>query len=310
MLRSLYVLAVFLIWIGCQNDTTETIALATNNGEQWASDLTTQEVEFSAREGVEYVTTGSNSTLRLPPNALVTADGKPYSGKATLKVREYLTKEDMILDNVTTTSYGDAIISEGMYHLEVVDKKGNPLKLTPEKPLTLCQKVNNIRLPLQKFTGERDANGYLNWMTDDQLGYLYNNPKKLLTQENDTLIGSKYDCLNGFFTNTAQLGWINVDYFPLLTTNKGKVMVQDISLGTRLYLVLDDYRSVMPFYYKDMHYIERLPLQTRATVIAFREENGQLLYAEKSIVIGENMEIVLPLQPIEPEIFKVKISEL
>ena len=99
------------------------------------------------------------------------------SGCIEIRVREVNSKKDMILENLTTTSNDQIIISQCMLEIEAYCHNR---KLEAKLPLTVFSPTDTIRPEMKLFTGDRDSSNIMNWqLTDSRIngmpGRIFNN---------------------------------------------------------------------------------------------------------------------------------------
>jgi len=82
----------------------------------------------------------------------------------TIKVKEDFLKSEMILDNLSTTSNGQLIETQGMVYTEANDCKGNKLNLLKGKDLIVFVPTDTIVPETQIFQGNRTPHdSIMNW---------------------------------------------------------------------------------------------------------------------------------------------------
>lgn len=94
---------------------------------------------------------------------------KSCSGECiTIKVKEDFLKSDMILDNLTTTSNGKIIETQGMVYTEANDCSGRNLKLLKEKDLVIMIPAAEINPDAKIFQGNRNTHDeVMNWTVNN-----------------------------------------------------------------------------------------------------------------------------------------------
>ena len=91
---------------------------------------------FSAQEDQE-IYGKEGVRLRIAANSLVRPDGSSYEGEVKLILQEVLKREDMILQNLTTSSNGELIETGGMVYLAAKGENGEELSLAEGNSLTV-----------------------------------------------------------------------------------------------------------------------------------------------------------------------------
>jgi len=85
-------------------------------------------IEFKSNKGIEIITQNGNS-FRIPPNCFEDKNGKGYNGKVYFELIEVFTKEEMIKNDLTTSSNGKMLVSGGMFYLSAKSKNGKNLRI-------------------------------------------------------------------------------------------------------------------------------------------------------------------------------------
>lgn len=119
------------------------------------------------------ITTRAGFRFSVPPNALVDAQGRPFTGAAVLAVREAMTVQDFIRAGLVTVAGQDPLMSGGMFHLSARDARtGKELRLTPGK--TIKGETPVMDKPYDLYTGKITPNGGLDWVNPVPMRPLYN----------------------------------------------------------------------------------------------------------------------------------------
>ncbi len=114
----------------------------------------------------------------------------------TLEVREALTPMDIMKGGLSTMSDGKLLETGGMFYLNARNGEQS-LKINPAKPVYANVPTNEIKSDMQLFTGERKADGSINWK----------NPKPLEKQLIPVDIHSLDFYPKGFCAKVAELGF-------------------------------------------------------------------------------------------------------
>ncbi|MES2588029.1 MAG: OmpA family protein [Bacteroidota bacterium] len=90
------------------------------------------------------------------------------SNCVTIKIKEDFLKSDMILDNLSTTSNGKIIETQGMVYTEANDCKGNKINLVKGKDLIIFLPTDTVRQDAQIFQGNRTPHdNIMNWTVNN-----------------------------------------------------------------------------------------------------------------------------------------------
>jgi hypothetical protein len=120
----------------------------------------------------------------------------------TLKIKEAFLKSEMILDNLSTTSNGQIIETQGMMYTEANDCKGNKVNLLKGKDLVLMIPTDTVNPEAKIFQGNRTPHdSIMNW-TVNNTSVLRNFTIKRLDYCSDQILRCRnipYDCGCKFF---------------------------------------------------------------------------------------------------------------
>lgn len=145
------------------------------------------------------VTTANNVKIYLPSNGFVTESGAPVSGGVDIQVKEILTPQEMIFNNMVTMSGGLPLESGGEFQVKVT-KNGQRLKLAAgnflriQLPARSGVDMNNM----QVFNGSVNAKGEVDWA-------LNTDPGNFVVRDSSLFSGSSLFC--------DSVNWINCDKF-------------------------------------------------------------------------------------------------
>ncbi len=85
----------------------------------------------------------------------------------TLRVKEVFEKSSMVFENLSTTSNGRVLESQGMIYTELEDCQGRNLELLPGKAMVISMPSNRSAAGFQMFQGWRKGpKGDINWVSD------------------------------------------------------------------------------------------------------------------------------------------------
>lgn len=103
------------------------------------------------------------TVIYIPENAF----GEQAVRCIEFKAKEFYKKSDMIMENLSTTSNGQLLESEGMIYLEA-SVNGTQIELAPGKELKIFMPTDSIRDDVGIFNGERDAHSdIMNWFSNN-----------------------------------------------------------------------------------------------------------------------------------------------
>lgn len=83
----------------------------------------------------------------------------------TIHVKEVFEKSQMIIENLSTTSNGRILESQGMLFTEAMDCQGRPLQLQPDKDMVVMQPAGKVVPGAKVFDGRRERpDSMMNWL--------------------------------------------------------------------------------------------------------------------------------------------------
>ena len=89
------------------------------------------------------------------------------SGCVSFHVREDFLYSDMIMDDLSTTSDGRILETQGMIYTEAVDCNGKKLDLQKGKDMVVFIPTDTINAGAKVFEGHRAGDSVMNWKADD-----------------------------------------------------------------------------------------------------------------------------------------------
>lgn len=112
-----------------------------------------------------------DTTIRLDQGTIIYfpafAFGEQESKCIEFRAKEFYKKSDMVLENLSTTSNGSLLESEGMIYIEAL-ADDEQISLAPDKELTIYMPTSNPRDDVGIFYGDRDAHtDIMNWATSN-----------------------------------------------------------------------------------------------------------------------------------------------
>ncbi|MEN9999325.1 MAG: hypothetical protein RI922_2315 [Bacteroidota bacterium] len=87
-------------------------------------------------------------------------------GCVTISAKEVYKKSDMLLENLSTMSYGKQLESGGMIYIEATSTSGNTLN--PIKDISIFMPTQDYKEDMKLFKGSRNAHNEMNWSGIDQ----------------------------------------------------------------------------------------------------------------------------------------------
>ncbi len=136
----------------------------------------------------------SGTLIVIPAGSFKDANGNTINEKIEIELTEALSLEDMILSNLTTTSDGNLLQTDGMLYLNAT-MGGKQLHIDAENPIYIEIPTEKKIPGMMAYKGLRDENGNMNWIEPKAL------EQYLVTVDMDLL-----DFLPNGFADSVQTG--------------------------------------------------------------------------------------------------------
>lgn len=118
---------------------------------------------FTVQTDKDTVISGAQgSVIYLPPNAFVDKNGNPVIDNVSIELAEGFTIKDMLLSNLTTSSNGEPLISDGMIYINAT-ANGEDVFVNPESKPYVQIPTKKRQDGMMLYQGERDFMGNMNW---------------------------------------------------------------------------------------------------------------------------------------------------
>lgn len=122
-----------------------------------ADNLTTQ--TFSIDASIDNIIAGTNGTkIRIPKNSFVDSTGQPISGTVEIQLKEALTKQEMVLANLTTTFNGKPLETGGMIFIDA-SSNGKSILIAESKSIQVALPTDSTLNGMSLFSGVQDSSG-------------------------------------------------------------------------------------------------------------------------------------------------------
>jgi len=119
--------------------------------------LTTQ--IFSIDASIDNIITGTNGTkIRIPKSSFVDSTGQTILGTIEIKLKEALTKQEMVLGNLTTTFNGKPLETGGMIFVDA-SSNGKSLFIGENKSIQVALPTDSTLSGMSVFAGVQDSTG-------------------------------------------------------------------------------------------------------------------------------------------------------
>lgn len=114
---------------------------------------------YSIDPNIDNIITGKNGTrIRIPRNSFVDSTGQIISDSITISLKEVLTREEMVLGNLTTTYKGKPLETGGMLYVDATSN-AKRLKLAENKSLLVALPTDSTLHNMSLFSGIQDSAG-------------------------------------------------------------------------------------------------------------------------------------------------------
>ncbi len=157
-----FILCMSLI-MGCTRPRTpEGLQVKISENDPFKNEMVSSEYfELDTQE--DHVIEGSKGTvIVIPKGCFIDASGHAVTGKVQVELAEALSVEDMIVSNLTTTSAGELLETDGMIYFQV-RHQGKPVFVNPKTPVYMEIPTQNKKSGMMIYEGERDAQGNMDW---------------------------------------------------------------------------------------------------------------------------------------------------
>lgn len=241
-----------------------------------------QTIEIDSKQ--DNVVEGEMGTIVVcPKGCFKNQAGEIVEGKVTIELSEAFTLVDMLLSNLTTTSNGQPLETDGMIYFNATSD-GQQLIINKDNPVHFEIPTSEKKAGMMAYEGQRDVNGNMNWIEPKEIdNYLV------------TIDINMLDFLPEGFQTEVDKGMPYKNYkaaTPSLTDSLYYQLSASNSASLTNGLIPTNYNE--PFYNKNA-----------------QVENGR--YASNSYLVNETKEDSIDASPsncgIDPAIIKVIKSE-
>lgn len=164
-----YLLSILIlpILIGCgsnnstqSNEYSETIKFSESDP---FKNTITESQFFDIDANKDNTVVGSQGTLiAAPKGCFLDKNGNPVTGNIKIELTECLSAEEMILSNLTTTSNGNPLETDGMVYINATSN-GEQLRIDKSNPIYVEIPTEKVKAGMQVYKGSRDENGNMEW---------------------------------------------------------------------------------------------------------------------------------------------------
>jgi len=245
-------------------------------------------------------TTSGGVKIYFPANGFVTESGTPVSGNVDIAVKEILTPQDMILNNIPAMSGGLPLESGGEFEVKVT-KNGQALKLAPGNFLKMqIPRRTGINMNgMQVFNGVKDAQGNIDWS-------LNNNPGNFVVGDSTLFAGSSLFCDN--------VNWINCDKFYNEPTVSFSVYPANAPSNdsTNVFVHLTGRNSVVKMNWTQglSYFTSDKLLAVPSTIVGISIRNGQLYASLTPVTVQNGQSVTMNFSLYTESQLKAKLAQL
>jgi len=163
------VLAVLMLaLVQCNPDYSKMAALKFHPNDPFKNTIVPSET-FDIDPTQDNVVEGENGTvIVLPKGCFKNGAGETVTGDVRIELAEALTMDNMLLSNLTTTSNGQPLETDGMIYFNA-SAGGEPLTIDKANPIYIEIPTEDRKAGMQVYRGERDENGNMNWVEPQKL---------------------------------------------------------------------------------------------------------------------------------------------
>lgn len=164
-----YLLSILIlpILIGCgsnnstqSNEYSETIKFSESDP---FKNTITESQFFEIDANKDNTVVGNQGTLiAAPKGCFLDKNGNPVTGNIKIELTECLSAEEMILSNLTTTSNGNPLETDGMVYINATSN-GEQLRIDKSNPIYVEIPTEKVKAGMQVYKGSRDENGNMEW---------------------------------------------------------------------------------------------------------------------------------------------------
>ena len=166
MKNYLFQIILALVIASCGTDATDSNDL-TNTHSVVAKDPFEQTITesqfFTIDPTKDNVLEGTEGTLLVAPKGcFLDSKGNPVTDNIEIELKECLSMEEMLLSNLTTTSEGKPLETDGMVYIDAT-ANGEPLSIDAENPLYVEIPTDKVKEGMLVYKGTRDEDGNMEW---------------------------------------------------------------------------------------------------------------------------------------------------
>ncbi len=125
---------------------------------------------FEIAAEADNVVMGTGGTrIALPKGCLTDGGGRVYDGPAKIELAEALELADMLRSNLTTTSGGKPLVTDGMVYFNPTTADGEQLYVNKDMPVYIEIPTSKRQPGMMAYRGVRGENGNMDWVEPKEI---------------------------------------------------------------------------------------------------------------------------------------------
>lgn len=161
-LKVCFLLLLPLIFVKCSNNPIpQTIKLLPNDPFK-STIVPSQMFKIDSKQN-QIIEGNMGTVIVCPKGCFINSKGQVIEDEVTIELSEALLIEDMLLSNLTTTSNGNLLETDGMIYFNATFK-GEQLAINKDNPIYIEIPTSNKKAGMMAYKGIRDEKGNMNWV--------------------------------------------------------------------------------------------------------------------------------------------------
>ncbi|MDF2454448.1 MAG: cytochrome c, mono- and diheme variant family [Cytophagaceae bacterium] len=111
----------------------------------------------------------NGTVIVCPKGCFKNASGEIVEDLIKIEISEALKLDDMLLSNLTTTSHGQPLETDGMIYFNATTEDGEQLTVNKDNPVYIEIPTKEKKAGMMVYKGSRDAKGNMNWTEPKEL---------------------------------------------------------------------------------------------------------------------------------------------
>ena len=245
---------------------------------------------FTTKAGVEFT---------VPADAFRDAANELIVGSVEIEIVETISTNDMILNNRSTTSNGDVLVTGGQFKISYA-VNGNPVVIGGGLQIDVVVPTDIGSDKMNLFYGSEDANSFVNWTLATDTTDL---AEPIPVTVTDTVTPTGTLKFYNFQIDSLSANWINCDYFysvPGAKTGLTLTLDEDFNNSNTLFFIhFNTIQSVMTGYFDGNNFVTagQIPEGTSVKLIFAAEIDGDYYYKGLDIVVSNGYSGSITMDP-------------